>query len=419
MSPTTKINLPVLTGLRFIAALSVLIAHSIHAVFRNEATSPFLHQFALQLAYLGLTLFFVLSGCVLTLNYANDFQHQPLKTLRNFWVARFARIYPLYLFCCLLFLAFIPDVFHLLANIFPWNFVLAQGWTFFWVDGSSRALYFFPYAWSISAEVFLYLLLPFITWILLKSKNYRFDIALFILLYTATIFILFKAYHAVAIKGHMTWLGIAVVSKVQFLQWIAYYSPYVHISSFFAGCIVGKYLLRQPHSTQHNKGEMLAWLAAGIYLLLLIFITPPDSQHRLKGWDLPKHGMIYAPFIAAFIFILAKYQNAISTFLCNRFCQLFGETSFSIYLLHPLIAGLFTLFIDQAAPESLVDPARYIRLFTIIIFTLVISFGTYSLIEVPGRRWLRKKLSDNNNATFPEDLSVSTPKISADVATAT
>lgn len=385
-------HLPVLTGLRFIAAFSVLLAHSLHALFRQESSSPFLHQFALQLAYLGLTLFFVLSGCVLTLNYADSFVKQPMKTLRRFWASRFARLYPLYIFFIFVFFAFAPNAILILKNIFPWHLLLVQTWTFSWVDHATpRALYFYPYAWSISSEMFLYLLLPFITWVLWKYKSFKLDILLFSVLYLATIIMLFKVYRQVMVKGNMTWHGIAVVSPVQFLQWIAYYSPFTHVSAFFAGCIVGKHLLFQKSSKFDTLGKIWVWISLGIYITILVFVTPPDSQHPLKVWDLPKHGMLYAPFIASLVLVLSKYQNYITKFLSCGFCQLFGETSYSIYLLHPLVAGLFAM----NASNSISDPGQWIKLLVIISFTLIISYGTYSLIEVPSRRWLRNALSES------------------------
>lgn len=383
-------QLPVLTGLRFIAAFSVLLAHSLHSIFRQEATSPFLHQFALQLAYIGLTLFFVLSGCVLTLNYGQDFKRRPLGTLRKFWVARIARLYPLYIFFSFIFLAFVPNAIFTLKKIFPWNFLLVQTWTFSWEESAPRALYFFPYAWSISSEMFLYLFMPIISLVLFISKKIKLDLLLFAALYAATIFILFKAYHSVVLKGHTTWLGLSVISPIQFLQLLAYYTPFSHISSFFAGCVVGKCILNQNKLISNKLGAILPWVLLGIYFFFLIDVIPPDSQHNMTAWDLPKHGMIYAPFVALFVFILAKYQNSLSRLLSTHFCQRFGETSYSIYLLHPLIAGLFSIHLID---ERLTDPGQWIRLFIIVSFTLIISTSTYSLIEVPGRRWLRNKLS--------------------------
>jgi peptidoglycan/LPS O-acetylase OafA/YrhL len=79
-----------LTGLRVFAAFAVYMSH-----VRVPISAPnWLHAIG-QNGSAGVTFFFVLSGFVLTLNY-----HDRLRTRRQLWsyaVARFARIYPVYL----------------------------------------------------------------------------------------------------------------------------------------------------------------------------------------------------------------------------------------------------------------------------------------------------------------------------------
>lgn len=70
-------HLDALTGLRAIAAYSVLIAHAINSAFIYGGVLHF-NLFASRLAYFGMSLFFVLSGFVIHYNYAESFARERL-----------------------------------------------------------------------------------------------------------------------------------------------------------------------------------------------------------------------------------------------------------------------------------------------------------------------------------------------------
>src|ERR1700722_10812729 len=89
-------QIPSLTGLRFIAAMLVVISHATIMMVKYSEP-PILVTVLEQLAYEGMRLFFVLSGFVIYLNYSQSVSSRA--GLWNFFVARFARLYPLYFIC--------------------------------------------------------------------------------------------------------------------------------------------------------------------------------------------------------------------------------------------------------------------------------------------------------------------------------
>lgn len=96
MPDGTPARLPALTGLRFFAAFGVLIFH-----YGNPQRWYLPLRVATGRGEMGVVLFFLLSGFVLGYTYfpaarAGTFQR------RGFWVARLARIYPVYLAAFLL-----------------------------------------------------------------------------------------------------------------------------------------------------------------------------------------------------------------------------------------------------------------------------------------------------------------------------
>ncbi len=139
-----------LTGVRAAAALAVVIHHiglptSAPEPLRNLAAS----------GYIGVPLFFMLSGLVLTWNYSSLTVSSGTRLWR-FYLARIARVMPLY-WAVLLFL-----VVQRAARGVPqeslWRHVLAiQTWS---GDYSIGQASYNPPGWSICVELFLYALFP-------------------------------------------------------------------------------------------------------------------------------------------------------------------------------------------------------------------------------------------------------------------
>src|SRR5882672_10730014 len=173
MNPETRRpRLHALTSLRFFAALHVLIFH-LYAM--NIAGGYGWYHKLATIGYVGVSFFFVLSGFILVYTYAD----RPLN-VRSFWQARFARIYPAYLFSLLLtapgffyvsialknmdipFFSYFKT--HLLqcSLVVP---VLLQAW----VPGA--ALAWNPPAWSLSVEAFFYLMFPLLIVWLGRARN--------------------------------------------------------------------------------------------------------------------------------------------------------------------------------------------------------------------------------------------------------
>ncbi len=146
-----------LTGLRFYAALWVFLYH-FFPVYTSLSKIDFF-----EIGYLGVDVFFVLSGFILTYVYYHKFFINPL-TLRDYWnfvVKRFAKIYPLHFIITLIFIpvayiakyAFHQESLKIYPDTLLQNFLMIHSW------GTTKDLSWnFP-SWSISAEWFAYLFL--------------------------------------------------------------------------------------------------------------------------------------------------------------------------------------------------------------------------------------------------------------------
>lgn len=172
MTARSREQIPGLTGIRGFAACWVVAFH-FHRLGLMEGVPELFQAFA-RAGYLGVDLFAILSGFVISLNYADAFARPDRVVTRRYLVARFARIYPLHL-AMLLVLAlaiwFVPSLSEggqsraYQADDFVWNLLLVHGW------GLTRTLGWNLPSWTVSAEWLCYLAFPFIALALARVRR--------------------------------------------------------------------------------------------------------------------------------------------------------------------------------------------------------------------------------------------------------
>ena len=92
-----KDRLPVLDGIRFLAALSILLGHAWGDILKFD-DFPFFSSIGGMISMYGMPMFFVLSGFVIHYNYAQLFKTMGTRwAICEFFAARVARIYPLFI----------------------------------------------------------------------------------------------------------------------------------------------------------------------------------------------------------------------------------------------------------------------------------------------------------------------------------
>jgi peptidoglycan/LPS O-acetylase OafA/YrhL len=366
-----------------------------------------------------MTLFFVLSGFVVHYNYSHSFKENPILGLYNFFVARFARLYPLYSLC--LGLDFIENFgFSTLPPTFsqalPYYLSLTQSW-FYVPMGTNSLIYQFgpvpQVAWSVSTEWFFYLFYPLICFGIIKLTRVRtkgFILLICCLLMPIVVATLYFTQNdlndfAIAIFG-----PIADMAHPQdsFFRWLIYFSPYLRISEFFVGCLTAAIFMQVAKHRPSEREESIGFL---VFICTLIcwplihyyIFHPPDFYPLMWIWHL--HQCFgFAPLAAIVIFCSARYRNAITRFLSNQFILLGGEVSYSIYMLHLPIGIAFSR--DAADITSWrVGLANCSRLAIALAAILGIAIISYHSIEVPARQLLRKWLIIRNKQPLLEPQS--------------
>ena len=152
-SPLLKREMPGLDALRGIAVLAVLAYHGLHWWLPPAITVSFSAKMLSALTssgWLGVNLFFVLSGFLIT-GILLDTKNRP-HYFKNFYVRRILRILPLYL-ATLLILRFYEGL--------PWIYIVL---CLLYLANFTAAMHIESYGplWSLAVEEQFYLLWPFL-----------------------------------------------------------------------------------------------------------------------------------------------------------------------------------------------------------------------------------------------------------------
>jgi peptidoglycan/LPS O-acetylase OafA/YrhL len=168
-SSADRIYFPNLNGLRFIAALLVIVHHIEQIKYIYNLPNNFSSSFIQIIGELGVILFFVLSGFLITYLLLEEEKRTQTIAVKNFYLRRILRIWPLYFFIVFLALAVLPNIPLLIlpeydkAAIYedlPSKILL---YVFFLPNLVSPLFGVVPYAsltWSIGTEEQFYLIWP-------------------------------------------------------------------------------------------------------------------------------------------------------------------------------------------------------------------------------------------------------------------
>lgn len=360
-------RLPALTSVRFFAALHVCVFHMY--AMRIASGGGLFHSIA-SIGYVGVSFFFVLSGFILVYTYAG--RGTPA---REFWWARFARIYPAYLFSLVMagpfffYMALKMRPAPIAFMIWPQNHLITSCLLVLplvqsWVPGA--ALAWNPPAWSLSDEAFFYLLFPaLLIWLMKKNQKTWFGIAL--------------ASWAASLAFTLAYVilkpdGASFVDDDSYFTWLSVvkFFPLVRFPEFLLGACCGFLFLRNSVDRRWGTAFVLVGVA---YFGAMVALAPRIPYPVL-------HDAALTPGFALIIFGLAL-RPAWTQVLEFWPLVLLGDASYSFYLLH---ANLIPM-IFQPTGEAMHVPAW--KLVAGVLVPIAVSIAVYKWIEEPARRKLR------------------------------
>jgi peptidoglycan/LPS O-acetylase OafA/YrhL len=352
-------ELKALTGLRAVAALWVLFFHS---SFKELPHMPAVAGSIIGAGYAAVSLFFVLSGFILTYNYLpRDPTHAFTKPDR-YVVARFARIYPVYIF------AFILGAIMEGPLLVPTNDPLPPFWlnvlTFLGLQNWTLAEHFINYpSWSISCELFFYVTLPMLLFAFSSLKRNKLPVLLLLAGIVAT---------AVGAAGAYCKLHYPELTTLTTAFRIF---PVLRWPEFVTGVLLGfVYRRSQVPRFVESKGELVAILGA----ILAVVVIVAFEKHVIFLHS----GGLTIPFAIA-ILGLAEANGILYRLLSNKWAILLGEASYTLYIIQfPVKDMMANFWIIQNGDASKPNWYRALTFFVTIASSVVV----HKILEVPARR---------------------------------
>jgi peptidoglycan/LPS O-acetylase OafA/YrhL len=383
-------NLDALTGLRFVAAFTIVLGHMY---------SPWL-----EITGIGMPLFFTLSGFIIHHVYADTFYSGAHGAVREFAVARFSRIYPLYLVLLIYWLHGTMREPLLTASGFPVLLAYFTGtWTWwpYLIEGHTLLDWTYHISWSVSTEVFFYFVYAFALYRIAGLQSVSRCFAILVVFCVAVYAMFYVVYltrdgwEGLILQHFPQFVPRTTDFTTSFYRWLLYMSPYARIFEFIGGvltCQLFHVVRRQPGFAERLNGGAMAWAAIAIMAILFALFryygeyNPwlATGNHSLPGFLVNLHmNFLFAPACYLLIFSLALGKSAVSRIMASKPCRFLGDVSYSTYLSHPL-ADHVLLF------TGLVFTATIPHLLAVFVAVYVMSWILYSLVEVPAKWSLRR-----------------------------
>lgn len=347
-----------ITFTRFIAALTVVFFHYGSHAF--PATLSWIND-SVMAGPIAVNYFYVLSGFIMAIAY---YQIQPTSPLnkKRYWIARFARIYPVYLVALLLMVIASSHELSEKPLALPLHLGMLQAW----IPGYPMTLN--NPGWSLSVEAFFYLCFPFLLALVYRS-GLKYLVTLCIVLWVGSQYILLSGINSPEYTGK----GL--------LHDFVYYHPLMHINAFIAGLLCGVMFKRNADSL---RSPHPAWLLGSLLLIILLLEGRPFFE-TILGIKLAYTNGLIAPAFLLFIWLLAATKGRIQTWLSHPFLILLGEASFSLYILQKPVFGLYNRILEpRLGLNHIAD------FYGALILLIVISIVSYKLFETPARLLINK-----------------------------
>lgn len=370
MTPVqTPADLRPITALRFGAAIWV----AIYTFWENLAGAG--RSGLVDKGYLGVELFFVLSGFILSHVYLQAAGEKQFS-YRGFLWARIARVYPLHLATLigvgLLAAVALAAGMSVDGNVLSWpalpaNLLMLHAWGLAPVAGWNHP------SWSISAEWFAYLCFPLFAFVFWRLRDKPVAAVVGAAAFLTVLYFVFEQVAGFPLtEATFRWGALRIVP------------------CFALGCAL--YLV-------YRKAPLKApWTASAASFALMILSA------ALGLWD-----GITVLFAGALILSLASLPNERAGVLASRPAVYLGEISYSVYM----VCVPWKLLSINLAAKLTDAPDKQLHIFVwlaILALLPVVAAVSYHLVERPDRKALRGMADQRKKSSSQKKSNDDTPE---------
>ena len=373
--PARKPPLPALTGFRTWLAVSIVLFH-----FTPAGIGPLYP--IVDNGFVFVSFFFLISGFILSYNYLD----RPGRlNIRDFWVARMSRLYPIYLVSLLLFAEMLHSEWLARSHKDFWEGTVAS---IFLVQGffPNLATFWNTVAWTLSCEIALYALFPLLMRVPWPSRPSRIIAVLLgfwmLGVLPHLVYLVLNPDHFALVSANATpsaaaqmWtstrlhLQLADTNRFSSGFWINFlkYTPTPYLCTFLAGIALGKLQTTLRLSAKKRLAVCLGGFAWAWFTFYVVIGHLPYVMI---------HGGLLTPVFATLIIGLSG-RHPVSRFFSWKPLVTIGSSTYCLYLLH---FNVFVLIHMHNLPERL-HVAR---------FDPWISYAAVIVLAVCARQWIER-----------------------------
>ena len=359
-------SMPALDGIRGLAILLVLAIHFSIIVDAKSAMEIILRR-ATSLGWIGVDLFFVLSGFLIT-GILTDTKGSP-HYFRNFYARRVLRIFPLYygtLIVTLLFLPMFPayhtsDSQLMLDNqVWAWTYAI----NIFETVNPSHSFFVLTHFWSLAVEEHFYLVWPVLVWGLSRKGMAR---VCLLTIVAAPLFRLFWVLQMGSGEGAF----LLTPSRMDSLAW--------------GGLIA---VLRRSAWNDERLIRAGSW-AGSVSLAALVFMWSRRFDLDRFGdpaFEVVGYSLLAVAFASAVLSMsLGRRHGFFRRGFEHKAMRFFGKYSYGLYVVHWPILILMTQALHIPDRLALVVPTRTASMAVFYLLALgssvAAAYVSYHLVE--------------------------------------
>lgn len=342
-----------LDAIRWIAALMVFLGHAVSPSYKYLNIQDSLAEkllYAISDGKKGVSIFFVLSGFLITYLLISEYKTTARIALKKFYIRRVLRIWPLYYLVVAFSFFIYPALNSMVKMDYPWgsnvyyhlaflsNFDIIRMSQHFSSGARSQDI-----TWSVSVEEQFYLVWPLL-FVLLPKRIWGFTILLVI---AGSVFFRFThSDNGIVLYFH----SFAVVLDLA-------------IGALFAYGLQSSKIIRDFFENRSTGTHLFLFIIAFFFLWWSeIYFSFANNNTSVR---------IFSSVLFAFIIsaqALTKQQSKFN--LGNwRFATHWGKYTYGIYLLHPIVM----VIIEMILFSQQISPKNFITAFGIGMLELVLT----------------------------------------------
>lgn len=383
VADNTRIYMPEIDGLRFLAFLLVFIHHSPGLILPGRLGGLMLR--VRVFGWIGVDVFLVLSSFLIATLLLAEGRRYGTVSIRSFYIRRVLRIWPLYYSYLLLALFVLPPVFPPVPADVWWGTMQRQLPAFLLFLGNISYAYFYDvtlwssyaHLWTVCLEEQFYLVCPIILHFFWNRLNWRFSLTL---LFAMGISVLIRAY---VVLNHVPYPAVWTM-------------PLCRVDPFVMGLLLVVVLQTPVFQRPGRRGvrgffvtglvTALSWLClpAAMYLFDLATSFPSLQENGVHAiWQLAAIDLACSLLIVSVLRVgLLKllFGNPVTAWL--------GKISFGLYVYHELGLQL-TRLLFAGELQTGGTPQQWVPFVSCALaLTIAISALSYYTLE---RYFLRLK----------------------------